>query len=482
MRLQIAAQASPTDTIIYIGGTQTDWASLGFNELDTTHIQEQIKAKNVIIGFRRADRWEAAAYFELDKDKYKTLENCRNAGAAAATQLNKVRVKSVFIANESDLPEAALLFAEGMVLASYQFLKYKKEKDAAPIRSTLEQIGIHHDAATETEVAEIQHLTDAVYTARDLINEPVMYMTAVQLSEEAQKLGKKAGFKTTVFDKKKLQKMGMGGILSVNLGSQDPPTFTVMEYKPKKAVNQQPIVLVGKGVVYDTGGLSLKPTPNAMDHMKCDMAGGAAVMCALYAAAMNQLPIHVIGLVPATDNRPGENAYTPGDVIKMYDGSHVEVLNTDAEGRMLLGDALAYAKQYQPELVIDIATLTGAAAMAMGNQGALLMGNASEEIKNQVKKCSYEVYERLNEMPLWDEYFEQIKSDIADIKNTGGPGAGSITAGKFLEYFTDYPWLHIDMAPTGWNQTTTGYRIKNGSGFGVRLLYAVLKARSQQGQ
>lgn len=479
MTFKLAAQPAATDTVIYIGGTNTNWESLGFNAQDITHIQDQIKAKNNITGFRRIDKWEATAYFEIDKTTPKTLENCRNAGAAAALQLNKVRAKSVFIANESEYPEAALLFAEGMALANYQFLKYKKAKDVALIINTIEQITIHNDAATQQEIDEVQHLTDAVNIARDLVNEPLMYMTAVQLAEEAKKMGKKAGFKVNVFDKKKIQQLGMGGLLAVNLGSQDPPTFTVMEYKPKNAVNQQPIVLVGKGVVYDTGGLSLKPTLNSMDYMKCDMAGGAAVMCALYAVAMNKLPLYIVGLVPATDNRPGENAYTPGDVIKMYDGSHVEVLNTDAEGRMLLADALSYAKQYNPELVIDIATLTGAAVTAIGNQGALLMGTASENVKNQIKECGYKVYERLNEMPLWDEYFEQIKSDIADIKNTGGAGAGSITAAKFLEYFTDYPWMHLDIAPTGWNNTANGYRVKNGSGFGVRLFYSFLKMRSK---
>jgi leucyl aminopeptidase len=184
-----------------------------------------------------------------------------------------------------------------------------------------------------------------------------------------------------VFNKAKITSLKMGGLLSVNLGSMEPPTFSIMEYKPRNAKNKQPVILVGKGVVYDTGGLSLKPTPNSMDMMKCDMAGSAAVAGTMYAIAKAKLPVHVIGLVPATDNRPGENAYVPGDVITMYNGLTVEMLNADAEGRMILADALAYAQKYNPKLVIDLATLTGAAVAAIGTSGIVAMGTADESTK-----------------------------------------------------------------------------------------------------
>jgi leucyl aminopeptidase len=228
---------------------------------------------------------------------------------------------------------------------------------------------------------------------------------------------------------------------------------------------------VGKGVVYDTGGLSLKPTANSMDYMKCDMAGGALVAATMYAIAKAKLPVYVIGLVPATDNRPGEDAYTPGDVITMYDGQTVEVLNCDAEGRLLLADALAYAKKYNPELVMDFATLTGAAAAAIGGYGIVCMGTADEATKLNLKLSGNQTYERLVEFPLWDEYGKLLKSDIADMKNIGGPIAGAITAGKFLEKFTKYPWMHFDIAGPAWNNSADAYRPKNGTGVGVRLMF-----------
>jgi leucyl aminopeptidase len=248
-----------------------------------------------------------------------------------------------------------------------------------------------------------------------------------------------------------------------------------MEWKPKSAKNKKPIILVGKGVVYDTGGLSLKPTANSMDIMKCDMGGAAAVSCAIYAIAKAKIPIHIVGLVPATDNRPGGNAYAPGDVVTMFDGTTVEVLNTDAEGRMILADALAYAKKYKPELVIDAATLTGSAMRAIGSYGSVVMGTASETAFNKLEESGENTYERTVRFPFWDEYGEEIKSPIADIKNLGGASAGAITAGKFLEHFTDYPWIHVDIAGPAWADSDSGYLSKGGTGTGVRLFFDFVK-------
>jgi leucyl aminopeptidase len=288
-------------------------------------------------------------------------------------------------------------------------------------------------------------------------------------------MGKDAGFEVEVLNKAKITALKMGGLLAVNLGSIDPPTFTIMEYKPAGAKNKKPVVLIGKGVVYDTGGLSLKPTPNSMDMMKCDMAGAAAVAGAMYAVAKAKLPVHVIALVPATDNRPGENAYVPGDVITMYNGLTVEMLNADAEGRMILADALAYAQKYKPELVLDFATLTGAAIAAIGMSGLVVMGNADEKTKDQLKQSGFNTFERLAEMPFWDDYDDLIKSDIADMKNIGGPYAGSITAGKFLARYIDYPWMHFDIAGPAFLTAKDSYRPKGGTGVGVRLLFDYFK-------
>jgi leucyl aminopeptidase len=369
-----------------------------------------------------------------------------------------------------------LAVTEGCALSNYQFLKYKSEKKD---KHTLKAIQVVSKKVSKKDVDHISITTDAVFKAKDMVNEPQSYLDAVTFSDEMKGLGKKAGFKVEVLNKKQIEALKMGGLLAVNMGSQIPPTFTIMEWKPKKVKNKHPLVLIGKGVVYDTGGLSLKPTPNSMDTMKCDMAGGAAVAATLYAVAKADLPYHIIGLVPATDNRPGENAYTPGDVITMYDGQTVEVLNTDAEGRMLLADALSYAKKYKPELVLDFATLTGAAAAAIGPYGIVCMGTADEKQKAGLKESGNNVYERLVEFPFWDEYAKLIKSDLADMKNIGGPIAGAITAGKFLEKYVDYPWMHFDIAGPAYISAPDSYRGKNATGVAVRLMFDFIKNLSK---
>lgn len=234
-------------------------------------------------------------------------------------------------------------------------------------------------------------------------------------------------------------------------------------------------MLVGKGVVYDTGGLSLKPTPGSMDAMKSDMAGAAAVVGALGLAAKQKIKLHIIALIPATDNRPGMNAYTPGDVITMYNGTTVEVLNTDAEGRMILADALSYSEKYNPELVIDAATLTGSAVRAIGTHAAIVMGNADDKFFSKLEKAGVQMHERVVRFPFWNEYKEDMKSKIADLKNIGGPNGGMISAGKFLETFVKSPYIHMDVAGPTWLDVRENYKGVDGTGYGVRLLYQFLK-------
>jgi leucyl aminopeptidase len=356
------------------------------------------------------------------------------------------------------------------LLSGYSFSKYKKEKDDF----MPEFLNIVHERIEQEQLDELTSVVKAVWWARDLVNEPLSYLTAVQLAEEISTKGDEAGFSVEVFHKQKIESLKMGGLLAVNKGSIDPPTFTVLEWKPENATNTKPIVLAGKGVVYDTGGLSLKPTPKSMDYMKSDMAGAAAVAAVIYVAALSKLPVYLVGLIPATDNRPDGNAYVPGDVITMFDGTTVEVLNTDAEGRLLLADALSYAKKYNPELVIDLATLTGAAPIISGTHGMVAMGNTPENLE-QLKTSGEEVFERLVEMPLWEEFGQSLKSDIADLSNLGGREGQTIVAGKFLEHFTDYPWIHLDIAGTAWLFEKDGWRPKGGTGSGVRLLYNFLK-------
>jgi leucyl aminopeptidase len=404
------------------------------------------------------------------------LEEARIAAHSMHPALNDLGITRLDIINGGVTPEEIIAFAEGLALTSYQFLKYKTgEKEE---KFSLDEIHLYDEGLTDDQVLKLDNLIRAVYIAKDLVNEPLSYLSAVQLSAEFEKMGKEAGFSVEVFNKKKIESLKMGGLLAVNKGSVDPPTFSIMTYHPQGAVNKNPIVLVGKGVVYDTGGLSLKPTLDSMDYMKCDMGGAAAVAGALYAAAKNNLPLWIIGLVPATDNRPDGNAYVPGDVVTMYDGTSVEVLNTDAEGRMILADALSYAKQYNPEVVIELSTLTGAAHMAIDKYGIVGMGNAGHEIMDNLKTSGEATSERIAEFPFWDEYKEQLKSDIADLKNIGGRYAGAITAGKFLEHFTDYPYIHLDIAGPSFNKIPFNYRGKGGSGVGVRILYNYLLNRS----
>lgn len=400
---------------------------------------------------------------------YSTLESLRKHGCSVTDSLNASKFKEVTIVNETSNADFSLAFAEGLALANYQFIKHKPS--AKKQTNTLTTVSVVDAKVANQHLQNLSIAVDATLKARDLVNEPVNVLNAEGLANAFKLMGKHAGFKVEVFNKAKIKQLKMGGLLAVNQGSVDPPTFTVMEYKPKNAKNKKPYILVGKGVVYDTGGLSLKPTPNSMDSMKCDMAGAAAVGCTMYAIAKAKLDVHIIGLVPATDNRPGFNAFAPGDVITMMDGSTVEMLNSDAEGRMILADALHYAKRYNPEMAIELSTLTGAAAAAIGQYGIVCMGTATDEQKTALSVSGLRMHERLAEFPFWDEYDDLLKSDIADQKNLGGPYGGAITAGKFLVKFTNYPYMHFDIAGPAFVSAKDSYRGKGGTGYGVRLLF-----------
>jgi len=416
-------------------------------------------------------------YFVVLADKPtagQVAEALRCSGHTLHGLLKAEKVVEVFIHNLSKTPDAALLLAEGLTLSAYQFEGYKTDEKSrkAPALTKISVVG---KAATKAQITELDGLLQGVLLARDLVNAPLNKLNAVQLAERIALAGDEAGYTTDILDLAKIEALRMGGLIAVNLGSPEPPTFSILEYKPKNANNAKPYVLVGKGVVFDTGGLSLKPTPNSMDMMKCDMAGGAAVAGTLFALAKNQVPLHVIGLVPATDNRPGGLAYAPGDVLTMHSGLTVEVKNTDAEGRLLLADALSFAKRYDPELVIDLATLTGAAVRALGTEASASMGTAAPAILQQLADAGYAVHERLVEFPLWDEYADHIKSDIADLSNLGKGEAGHISAAKFLERFAvGYPWIHLDIAGPAYLTAAESYRGKGGTGTGVRLLYEFL--------
>ena len=462
------------DSVVLLCGKNNSFNNYGLSKPEIDFIKNEInKNEKKSVCVNQLHRLFIIQLIDVKKEKYQTAELLRKAASTIHAWITDAKLESINIIDADGKAIETLAFAEGLALSNYQFLKYKKDREKE--KFSLKSIGIVSKSLNAKQIEELSIVVEATCISRTLVNEPVNFLTATQLSKEFQKMGKEAGFNVEVFNKEKIKALKMGGLLSVNLGSIEPPTFSIMEYKPKNAKNKQPIILVGKGVVYDTGGVSLKPTPNSMDMMKCDMAGSAAVGGTLYAIAKAKLPVYVIGLVPATDNRPGENAYVPGDVITMYNGMTVEMLNADAEGRMILADALSYAQKYNPKLVIDLATLTGAAVAAIGTSGIVAMGTADERTKNKLKQSGNTVFERLAEMPFWDDYDDMIKSDIADMKNLGGPYAGSITAGKFLARYINYPWMHFDIAGPAFLTGKDNYRVKGGTGVGVRLLFDFLK-------
>ena len=466
------AHKASDNLIILADNNDFAWASSFLDTTELTFLKQAAKIEVPYIFLAQKNRYIIVQYLKsLESESY-NKEEARIAGNDLLSLISHYKIEKISLLNRCK-DNRSSAFLEGMVLGNYQFLKYFS--DPADKENSLKTIKIDAKAINKKDFLELNACLKATCKARDLVNEPHSYLSAEMLSKEIIQLGKTCGFKVSVFDKKKIEKLKMGGILAVNMGSFTPPRFNILEWKSPKAKNSKPIVLVGKGIVYDTGGLSLKPTANSMDYMKCDMAGAATVIGVIAAAAMSKLPLHLIALVPATDNRPGNNAYVPGDVITMYSGSTVEILNTDAEGRLVLADALHYAKRYQPELVMDFATLTGSAARACGQEAICYMGNTQQTIKTKVEESGHEVFERLVEFPLWKEYGEQLKSNIADLKNLGGPSSGMITAGKFLEHFTDYNWLHFDIAGPAYLKTADAYRTKEGTGVGVRLIFNFLK-------
>jgi leucyl aminopeptidase len=470
-----AAPAGSTQVFILPAGTTSlPAAATGDLPAAREYVEKSLAAEQKFIQLNHFSHQHYFVVLAGKPDINKVAEEARRSGHQLHSALKAEKVTEVYLHNLTELPEAALLLAEGLALTAYHFEGYKTdEKSQQP--AALTTINFVAKAATATSAAELQGIIAGVLFARDLVNAPLNKLNAQQLADRMAAAGDEVGYTTDILDQSKIESLRMGGLIAVNLGSPEPPTFSILEYKPANAKNAKPYVLVGKGVVFDTGGLSLKPTPASMDMMKCDMAGAAAVAGTLYALAKNQVPLHVIGLVPATDNRPGGLAYAPGDVLTMHSGLTVEVLNTDAEGRLILADALSFAKKYDPELVIDLATLTGAAVRALGIEASAMMGTADQATLDALETAGYRVHERLLNFPLWDEYADHIKSDIADITNLGKAEAGHISAGKFLERFAvGYPWVHLDIAGPAYLTAPNNYRGKGGTGVGVRLLYEFL--------
>jgi leucyl aminopeptidase len=360
---------------------------------------------------------------------------------------------------------------EGVYLGNYTFNKYKSEKkDVLPLT-----VNLHTSNRTMVRkvIENTNHLMESVYFSRDLVNEPANVLTPLELADRTKKELSGIGVKVVVWGKKELEKNRMHAILAVGKASSEEPCLIKLHYKPKGKVKKK-IALVGKGVTYDTGGLSIKPNDNMLD-MKIDMTGAAAVIGIIKAAASAKLPIEIIGIVPAVENSIAGNAYKPGDVISTYSGKSIEVMNTDAEGRIILADALKYASEAEPDEIFDFATLTGACVVALGMYTGGVF-TKSVETSGKLFSSGLKTFERVWAMPMWDEYNKDLECDIADVKNLGSRWGGAITAAKFLEHFVDEKliWTHIDIAGPSCKNNLNSYTNDYHTPFGIRLMYDYL--------
>jgi leucyl aminopeptidase len=364
-------------------------------------------------------------------------------------------------------------FIEGVYYGNYTFNQYKSDKKDLKdlnIRFYADDIKKLKSALNKAEI-----LMQGVYFTRDLENEPAMRLTPDEFAVRIEENLQKTGVKVKVYDEKEIEKRKMGGLLAVGMGSENPPRFIIIEYKGKSKGKKKKIALVGKGITFDTGGISIKPAQN-MGYMKADMSGAAVVAGTLLAAAKVKLPVDIIGIIPSAENMVSGKAMRPGDIVKTSSGKTIEVDNTDAEGRMILSDALHYASQQKPDVIIDLATLTGACVVALGEFVAGLF-TKNQELSDTLFKLGQKTYDRLWPLPMWDDYHNQNKSDVADVKNVGGKWGGAITAAKFLENFVDgkIPWVHLDIAGPSILNDSTNYTKKYMTGFGVRLLFEFLQ-------
>ncbi len=402
------------------------------------------------------------------KDKFDSEVVRRAGGTIAKTALSKKLGK---LAVEGfGHPESCQALAEGLVLGSYQFLDYKKDdEDQFELESAIILNG------DETAVEKGAIIASAVCFARDLGNHPGNYATPTFLAEQAADIAKEGGMKLTVFDREEFTQMGMGSFAGVALGTDEPPKFILLEYNG--GGDEKPVALVGKGLTFDSGGISIKPAAS-MDEMKYDMCGSAVVLGSMKAIAALKPKMNVVAAIPSTENLSGGKAVKPGDILTAYNGKTIEVLNTDAEGRLILADALAYvSKHHEPEFIFDFATLTGAVVIALGHIATGILGN-DDDLIEKIKTASQTSGEKFWQLPLWDEYCEHVKSKIADVKNMGkSRQAGTIAGAAFLKEFVgeDIPWVHFDIAGSAWGDEDIPYNVKNtATGAVIRTVLEVM--------
>jgi len=407
------------------------------------------------------------------------LEKWRGAASKAGQFIRNAGIKQLAFPimkfNGHSEKELAESFVTGLLLGVYQFNEFKT-LEREKIRE-IEEIIFIGEKNAEIELIDDglrtgQTISEAVCLARDLVNGPSNEVTPTFLAEKAKKIAKEYEIEIQVLEVDETEAMGMGAFVAVAKGSQEPGKFIVLEYNKGKGLDT--IALVGKGITFDSGGISIKPSEN-MERMKDDMSGAAAVLATLQAASKLRLPLHLVGIMPATENLPSGKAYKPGDILKTLSGQTVEVISTDAEGRLILSDALAYSVRYQPKAIIDLATLTGACVIALGDYVIGLFGN-DEVLLRRVEEASSKTGEKAWRLPLWDEYFEYLKSDSADFRNVGTRAAGAIIGAIFLSKFVGkIPWVHLDIAGPASIEKEKPYIPRGGTGAGVRLLIQMLR-------
>ena len=414
-----------------------------------------------------------------DRDLF-SLETARRASGRAASQAFRLGTKALTTGVHGlDLhgfsPEAcAQATVEGILLGAYRYGRYKTTpEEGAPLDRLTVIFNQRSRAGSVQNGVEAGRISAAgANLARDLSNAPGNDLPPRKLASKAREMSKSYDLKCKILTRKNITKEKMGALLAVSAGSEEPPRFIILEYG-EPSDDYDTIVFVGKGITFDSGGISLKPG-SGMEEMKHDMSGAAAVVGAMRAIGEMKPPLHVVGLIPSSENLPDGKALKPGDIITAYSGKTIEIINTDAEGRLVLADALGYADRYKPAAVIDLATLTGACVVALGHAASGMMGN-NENLMTRVRSAGDTSGERVWPLPLWEEYHDEIKSHIADVKNTGGRWGGALTAGAFLEKFVDYPWVHLDIAGPAYSEKASDYCPQGATGVGARLLIQMIR-------
>lgn len=446
-------------------------------------IQFRGKAKEtVVVPSQGKFRSKWVAVVGLGKRKEFKLDGARQLGGVAHNTARGRKLASTAVQlplhNAWNAEQLAQVVTEGLLLAQYRFaMRQLKADEKFQVSAATIVVEPNTLAAVRRGAHVGAVIASSANLVRDLCNTPANIATPTYLAEQAHAVAKEHKLTFHAYSTADLKRMKMGGILSVAQGSAQPPKFVVMEYQGQG--KSPTVVFVGKGITFDSGGLSIKSS-SGMEKMKYDMSGAAAVIGILRAAASLTLPFHIYGVFAACENMPSGSATRPGDVVTTHAGQTVEVLNTDAEGRMVLADCLAYAKQFKPDAVVDVATLTGACVVALGKYAIGMMGT-DETLKNRLRAAGELSGERVWELPLWPEYSEDVKGETADLKNIGPPGeAGAIMAGAFLKAFTSYPWAHLDIAGTAWAEKADTFQPKGSTGVGVRLAVQMLRSWAEE--